>query len=73
MSTLDDNVTDMASELDTSLGRAYSIGGDQQLNYREVGISSVSKNCTHDHPTHRMVTHARDMLLPKGTVVSAVP
>jgi len=47
-------VTDIASELDTALGRAYSISGDQQLNYREVGASSVPKNVTHDHTTHRM-------------------
>jgi hypothetical protein len=49
-----EHVAGIASEMDTSLGSAYSIGGDQQLTYREVGASSVPKNFTHDHTTHRM-------------------
>jgi len=47
-------VTDIALELDTPLGSAYSIGGDKQLNYREDGASSVPKSFTYDHTTHRM-------------------
>jgi len=47
-------VTDIASELGTPLGSAYGIGGVQELNYREVGASSVPKNFTRDHTTHRM-------------------
>jgi hypothetical protein len=75
--TLDDNVTDIASELGTSLGSGYSIGGDQQLNYREVEVSSVPKNCIHDHTIHRMeltyVQKVQYLLRPKSTVSPAVP
>lgn len=68
MSTLDGNVTDIASELDTSLGSAYSIGGDQKVNHREVGVSSVPQNFTYDHTTHTC-----DTLRPKSIAVPTVP
>jgi hypothetical protein len=39
--------------MDTSLGGAYSIGDDQQLNYTKTAARSIPKNFADDHTVRR--------------------